>query len=501
MRVNVTNASGTECSANLNNGTIPPVNTIPCPTGNASLTDNGSPLNDFTVSNTGVTSNVVPLNRQGFLEDHPIQLPAGNHSIVAAYAGDNSYISSSSAADAISITKASTTVSMNPTPNASTNSPIALSATVNTGSSGVGPTGTMTFSSAGTILGTAPVVGTAANLTPTPFTPASGTATFNATFTTTGAKNVTASYSGDSNYSSSGPSTAVSVNVISSGSFNITATPVTVTAGSSNVSTITVTPSGGFTGNVQVTCAGTGLRPGAPWPPHPLTITVTGTAPVTGALTVLVAAPSATLSASRFSPEHHPFYAVAKVRPPTNSKGRLSAWWTVTTGSGLSSILLVLFPALLGRKQLRAALGLALLCVLSFTLGCGGGGSGGGGGGTTHVATRTTLIVTTAKQASTNNNFAFTVAVTSSGAAPTGQVQLFDGSTALGLPVSMSSGAAAINTGLPTIGTHAVSAHYLGDTATLPSASGALNLTVTGTTSLPLAAAPSGSGSINLTIQ
>jgi hypothetical protein len=243
------------------------------------------------------------------------------------------------------------------------------------------------------------------------------------------------------------------------------------------------------------------LPPGVTCTPHPLTITVTGTASVTGALTVLVAAPSATLSASRISPERHPLYAVAKVRPPTNSKGRrLTTWWTLTTGSGLSSILLVLFPALLGRKQLRAALGLALLCVLSFTLGCGGGG-GGGGGGTTQVATRTTLTVTTAKQASTSNNFAFTVAVTSSGAAPTGQVQLFDGSTALGLPVSMSSGAAAINTGLPTIGTHAVSAHYLGDTATLPSASGALSLTVTGTTSLPLAAAPSGSGSINLTIQ
>ena len=465
MRVNVTNASGTVCSANLNNGSIPPINAIPCPTGNVSLTDNASPLNDFTISNSGVASNVAPLNRQAFFEDQPVQLPGGNHSIVAAYAGDNSYSSSTSAANAISITKAATTAAMTPIANASTNSPISLSATVNTGSSGVGPTGIMTFSSAGTTLGTAPVTGTSADFTAG--TPATGTATFAATFTTTGAKSVTASYSGDSNYSPSGPSTAISVNVVSSGSFNITATPVTVTAGSSSVSTITVT----------------------------------GTASVTGALTVLVAAPSATLSASRISPEHHPLYAVAKVRPPTNSTGRrLTAWWTLTTGSGLSSILLVLFPALLGRKQLRAALGLALLCVLSFTLGC-GGGSGGGGGGTTQVATRTTLTVTTAKQASTSNNFAFTVAVTSSGAAPTGQVQLFDGSTALGLPVSMSSGAAAINTGLPTIGTHAVSAHYLGDTATLPSASGALSLTVTGTTSLPLAAAPSGSGSINVTIQ
>jgi pro-kumamolisin-like protein/Big-like domain-containing protein len=501
MRVNVTNASGTACSANLNNGTIPPVNTIPCPTGNVSLTDNGSPLNNFTVSNTGVTSNVAPLNRLGFFEDQPIQLPAGNHSIVAAYAGDDSYISSSSAAHAISITTAGSTVSMTPIPTASTNSPIALSATVNTGSSGVGPTGTMTFSSAGTILGTAPLVGTAANLTPTPFTPASGAATFNATFTTTGAKSVTASYSGDSNYSPSGPSSAVSINVVSSGSFNITATPVTVTAGSSSVSTITVTPSGGFTGNVQITCAGTGLPPGVTCTPNPLTIAVTGTAPVTGALTVLVAAPSSTLSASRISQQHRPLYAAPIAMPPINSNGaHLTAWW-LSAGSGLSFILLLLLPGLRGRKELRVGLGLALLCVLSFALGCGGSSGGAGGGGSTQAATHTTLTVTTAKQPSTNNNFAFTVAVTSSGASPTGQVQLFDGTTALGLPVSMTSGAAAINTGLPTIGTHAVSAHYPGDTATLPSASGALNLTVTGSTSVPLTATPSGSGSINLTIQ
>jgi hypothetical protein len=152
-----------------------------------------------------------------------------------------------------------------------------------------------------------------------------------------------------------------------------------------------------------------------------------------------------------------------------------------------------------GRKQLRAALGLSLLCVLSFTLGCGGGSSGGGGGGSTQNATHTTVTVTNAKQASASNNFAFNVAVT--GANPTGQVQIFDAGTALGLPVTLSNGTASINTGLATIGTHAVSAHYLGDAANLPSSSGTLNLTVTGTATLPLTATPGGSGSIALTIQ
>jgi hypothetical protein len=504
MRVDVTNSSGTACSANLNNGTIPPIDTIPCPTGNVTITDNGAALNDFTNTNSGVTSNIAPLNRQGFFEDQPIQLPAGNHSIVAAYAGDNSYNSSTSAADAISITQAGTAVAMSPLPSASANFPITLTATVTTASSGVGPTGTITFSSAGATIGTAPVVGTAANLTTG--APATGTATFAATFTTTGAKSVTATYSGDLNYSPSGPSAAISVNVTSSGSFNITATPVTVTAGNSGISTITVTPTGGFTGSVQVTCAGTALPPGVTCTPNPLTIAVTGTAPVTNALTILVAAPSTTLSASRISPEHDPLYAAANAIPPTNlNSARLTAsptaWWTLSAGSGLASILLLLFPGLRERKQLRAALGLGLLCILSFTLGCGGGSSGGGGGGSTQVATHTTLTVTNAKQASTSNNFAFNVTVTSSGSNPTGQVQLFVGTTALGLPVTVSNGAASINTALPAIGTQAVTAHYLGNTTTLPSSSGALNLTVTGSTSVPLTATPSGSANINLTIQ
>jgi subtilase family serine protease len=503
MRVDVTNASGTSCSANLTNGTIPPINTIPCPTGNVTITDNGAALNDFTNSNSGVSSNVAPLNRQGYFEDQPIQLPAGNHSIVAAYAGDNSYTAGTSAADAISITKAGTTVAMTPIPNASANSPITLSATVATASSGAGPTGTITFSSAGTTLGTAPVVGTAANLTTG--ASASGSATFAATFTSSGVKSVTATYSGDSNYSPSGPSAAISVTVVSSGSFNITATPVTVTAGSSGVSTITVTPTGGFTGSVQVTCAGTALPPGVSCTPNPLTIAITGTAPVTGSLTVQVAAPSTILSASRISRQNHPPYAATNVNPPANSSGvHLPTWWTLSAGSGLASVLLLLFSGLRGRKQLcRAlgpALGLGLLCVLSFTLGC-GGSSGTSGGAATQVASRTTLTVTNAKQSSVSNNFAFNVTVTSSSANPTGQVQLFDGSTALGLPVSLSNSVASINTGLAAIGTHAVSAHYLGNTTTTPSSSAALNVTVTGSTAVPLTATPSGSANINLTIQ
>jgi hypothetical protein len=226
---------------------------------------------------------------------------------------------------------------------------------------------------------------------------------------------------------------------------------------------------------------------------------------VTGVLTIQVAAPSTTLTAFRISTEH-PLYAVVLATPSASSNGAklsivLAIRWALTGTSGLASIFLLLFPRILRRAQLRAAFGLALLCVLSFTLGCGGGSSGSGGGGGTQVASHTTLTVTNAKQPATNNNFAFNVSVTSPGANPTGQVQLFEGSAALGLPVAISNGTASINAGFTTVGTHSVSVHYLGNTTTLPSASSAMNLTVTGSTAVPLTTAPSGSASINLTIQ
>ena len=496
-RIDVTNASTTPCSNNLDNGTIPPINTIPCPTGNVTVTDNGAALNDFTNTNTGVASNIAPLNGHGYFEDQPIQLPAGNHSIVAAYAGDNSFTASTSAADTIVITPAITSIIGIPNV-ANTNQAVNLTAIIDTSSSGVAPTGTVTFNSGSTTLGTAPLVGLPADLNTG--MPAAGTATLPVTFTTSGAKSVTATYSGDANYLAAGPSAAVSINVTAGGAFTVTGTPAIVTAGSSGTSTVTVTPSGGFTGAVQVTCAGAGLPPGVTCAPNPLTIMVTGVAAVTGQLTVSVAAPSATLSAARI-PKVRSLYASAVALPQANANGRnVNGWWSLGAGTGIGAILLLLLPGLRGRKRIRAALGLGLVCVLSFALGC-GGGSSGSGSGTTAVATHTSISVTAGKLPSTMNDFAFTVTVTASGATPTGQVQLFDGGTALGLSAAVSNGTVSITTGLGAVGTHSISAKYLGNASTLASTSGALSLTVTGTTTLPLTTTPSGSGNISLTIQ
>jgi len=209
-------------------------------------------------------------------------------------------------------------------------------------------------------------------------------------------------------------------------------------------------------------------------------------------LTVNVAAPAAQNASASLMPLDRKMYA-AGVVTMRGGKG----WWTLSAGTGLAAMFLLFWP---GRKRYRVALGLGLVCVLSFTLGCNSYNGGGGGGGS--VATTTKITVTSTKVAS-GTNIAFSVTITSSGTAANGQVQLFDGSTALGSAAAVSSGSATImNAGLLP-GTHSISAHYLGDTYTQASTSGTLNVTVTGSTTITLQASPAasnGSPTINLAI-
>jgi hypothetical protein len=147
-------------------------------------------------------------------------------------------------------------------------------------------------------------------------------------------------------------------------------------------------------------------------------------------------------------------------------------------------------------------MGLWLVCLLSFAMGCGGGSNSGGGPVAVATTTRITAPQTKAAQGA---SLSFNISVTASGAAAgNGMVQLFDGTTALGASVQAVNGAAAFNniTTL-SVGTHAISAHYLGDASTLPSQSGPVNITVTGNTTVGISTTPASSNSnvtINLTV-
>ena len=217
--------------------------TVTCPTGTVTLTDNGAPLKDFSGSNS------VKLNSEGIAEDQPVQLTSGSHSLAASYGGDNSYNASASAANAITISPAATTISVTPSATAvAALQNVTLTATIGTQSTGVGPTGTVTFSAGGTVLGSGPVPVTPANASSS--AAASATATLQTSFSTGGAKSITATYtSGDTNYSGSGPSTAVTVTVTGSQvtTTALTANTTSITSGGSVTLTAKVT---GTTNNV-----------------------------------------------------------------------------------------------------------------------------------------------------------------------------------------------------------------------------------------------------------
>ncbi len=504
LRVDVTNSLAQECSQVE----------VPCPTGQVSVTDNGSALNDFSSPNSTLPAGTTTLLNNtgytsGFFEDQPVQLPGGTNSLIAVYKGDTSYTGSTSATNTLTISAAQTAtyVSANTaTPTTTTN--VTLTATIATASSGVGPTGTATFTANGTTLGTAPVTGTAATgLNTTTPVAAYGTATLNHTFTTAATYTISATYTPaltETNYSTSNSASNsgnLSLTVTQStqtGSFTLAGTAATATAGSSGNSTITLTPTGGFTGSVAITCGTTlpGVTCGA------LNITVpSGGGNGTGTLTVNVAANSSTMTAMNF-PETQTYRAAIF---PTAPSGR-GGWWTLSGLTGLAAILLLLVP---GRKRYSAALGLALLCVLSFTLGCGGGssGGGGGGGGTTPTVTHLTVSSTKLVAAATTS---ITVSATVTGGTPTGTVDFLVDGAILGTATVANGTTGPITvTGaqappfLELVGTHTVSASYLGDVTTGASSSGTLYVTLTGTAPLPIAANPAASNpsqTINLTI-
>jgi hypothetical protein len=296
-------------------------------------------------------------------------------------------------------------------------------------------------------------------------------------------------------------STAFNVTAPASPTFTLSSTPLVLNSatGATAGSTITITSTNGFNSPVTVTLP-TSLPPGVTCTaPAAITPPANGTA--TGTLSCQVAATSTTLTASNFR-EHHMLEAKAIPLPTTdsdpNSKPTSSnGWWTLSAGSGFAALFLLFLPG--GRKKYRAVLGLGLVCILGLTAGC--NGAGGGVVPPPKIATVTKLTVPSARVVSPNP-FTFSVAVT--GGTPTGQVQLFDGTTMIGTAATVSGGTAVPTAPALTVGTHAISAQYLGDTTTKPSTSGTLNLTVTGTATIAITTTPAATPvapAINVTIQ
>jgi uncharacterized membrane protein len=471
LRIDILNSTTNACQPLMTGGV-----TTGCAvdaTGTVAITDNGGSLD---------TSPFV-INSFGHAEDQPIQLTGGSHALSATYSGDISYNAvTTPVTDTVTVSKAATQVPAvvaAPATGVTTATPVTLTATILSNSnSSTGTTGTVAFFNGGVQLAS-PVAVTPVAATGT--SGAGGTASLTTTFTTAGTESITAQYNGDTNYAVSAVSTPISITVTQAqvGSFTVSESAVTLSssAGAAVNSTVTVTPSGGFTGTVAVTPAIT--TPGVLCTPSPLNISVTSASAATGQLSCTVLATSTTLTASNI-----PQTQMLEAKTATPSAGG-NGWWALSAGTGFAALFLLFLPG--GRKRYRAALGLGLVCILSFTLGCGGGYGGGGGGGGGLTATITKLTVPSAKVAS---GTAFTFSVTVTGGTPTGQVVLFDNGTMIGTAATVAGGTAAPTAPALAVGTHVITAHYQGDAYTMASASGAINMTVTGTTSVAITTSP-----------
>ena len=129
-------------------------------------------------------------------------LPAGANSVTAVYSGDSTFTASTSPAVTITVATVSTTTTIAANPSATVyGQSVTLTATITPSATGAAaPTGTVTFYSGTTTLGSETISG--------------GVATLATTSLPAGTDSVTAVYAGDTNYAAStSPAVFVTVSV------------------------------------------------------------------------------------------------------------------------------------------------------------------------------------------------------------------------------------------------------------------------------------------------
>ena len=131
----------------------------------------------------------------------PVSLGIGTHALTASFSGTTGFADSTSAAAAVTVNPAATTVALRSSVNpAVTGQAVTFTATVAAVAPGAGtPTGTVTFKDGNVVLGTV-AVGTG------------GTATFTTSFAAAGGHAITAVYSGDANFVGSSQALTEQVN-------------------------------------------------------------------------------------------------------------------------------------------------------------------------------------------------------------------------------------------------------------------------------------------------
>ena len=433
----------------------------------AGSTADGAITGQVTFTDGIVTLGVVTVNAAGNAVLNVSTLAVGTHNIVASYAGNTNYASSSSSPLAEVIQISSTTTVGSSTNNSTlAGEPATLNATV-TSATGI-PTGTVTFYDGATILGTAPLN-------------AQGIATLTTSTLSVGTHTLTAVYGGDPNYNGSTSATWTQTISLATTAVTLTGPATPVDAGnpvnlSSTLSTNGVAPTGTLTlrdgGTViatqTVTAAGTfpfstsTLSIGT----HTLTMTYSGDAnnapAVSPAITVVIQqAPSMTVltSSSNPSPLGQPVTLTATI-----SSGSPAISGSVTFEDG---------GAVIGTSAVSG--GIATFTTSAFSVGA-NSLTAVYSGDTNHATSTSAVLVEQITEVSTENlsssvnptvagvNVVFTATIASvGGIIPTGTVVFADGGTTIGTSAVGSTGSATFATSTLSVGSHTITATYSGD--------------------------------------
>lgn len=391
----------------------------------------------------------------------------GPHSLTAKFAGDANYAPSTSPTTTVNIVN-QTNVSANVQP-----------ATIYLGQSATVTVVVSTQSKIPAMTGTVQIVQNNSNSIPVAVTASTDANGYQqligaATISPQNSISFNVVYSGDSNYSVGSYFTSLSVTVPD---FSVsTAAPgVTVTAGSGGTDSLTITPMTNQPSIVALSCnlsslAGStcSFNPSSP-------LSLSNAQAVSTTATISVMAPSISNSTSGGIPELRGL----RQTPSGNT----------APGGFAFGALIALGLISIARSRQRLPGRVALAGALMLVLGCGGNLGGGGAGGTGGVTqpTPTTISFSTAStKVAFGSPVIFNATVKSSQSA-SGTVLFMDSGSVFAVCLLQSGGVATGNTAGFSVGTHVITAQYLGDQNNLRSNSaGALNVAVTGTAAISI---------------
>jgi len=426
------------------------------------------------------------LNSSGVATLTTASLAAGTYSLTAQYAGNASFLSSTSAAVSVTVSSQATTTSLTASPNpVLTGQTLTLTAAVQ-GSGNTAPGGTVSIMSGSTPLGTAPVN-------------ASGVATLTITTLAVGTYSLTAQYSGNASFLSS-TSAPVPVTVNSQATTtSLTATPNPVAPGQTLTLTAAVQETGSTTPSGAVSfMSGSTLLGTASLNSSGVATLTTSLAAGTYSLTAQYSGNADFLS-STSAPVPVTVNSQATATSLTASPNPVATGQTLTltgavhgTGSTTpgGTVSFLSGSTLLGTATLNSS-GVASLSTTSLTAGTYSltaqytgnasflSSTSGAVSVTVNAQATTASLTASPNPVATGQTLTLTATVQGTGSTtPTGAVSFLSGSTLLGTAPLNSSGVASLSTTSLGAGSYSLTAQYSGNASFLSSTSAAVSVTV-----------------------